>query len=108
MSTCYTRRIEEDEFSFLEKELKSLSINETFVFGNLTYGMDFHRHYFPPEKEGAFGKTLYYLGSNDTWSSESSEMGVIFFGEICPMSMGTMMSSKGNYYIGGKNPKVSD
>ncbi len=102
MTNCYTRRLDQDEFTHLEDELKGLDPKQTFIFGNLTYGDDFHRNFFAPDKEGGFGKTQYYLKEAD----KSSEMGVIFFGEVCPMSMGTMLSAKGNHFIGKKSPKV--
>ena len=68
----------------------------------LTYHEDFHPHYFPPEKEGSFGKTSYKSSKND-----ADELGLVFFKEICPSAYGTAISAKGNHYVGSvENPKV--
>ena len=68
-------------FDFIEKCLLSLNPEMTMALGSLTYHTDFHPHYFPPEKEGAFGKTLYkrmLTGGKD----EADKLGLVFIGEI--------------------------
>ena len=96
---------EQDFFRLLEDQIKSLDNHSTFAFGNLEYRKDFTCHYHPPDKEGAFGKTLYKLVPKE--GEEPTELSVVFFGEICPSTFGTTISAKGNHYAGTPdNPKV--
>ena len=98
--------ISDDLYDFIEKRLLSLDPEMTMALGSLTYHTDFHPHYFPPEKEGAFGKTLYKRTLTDG-KDEADELGLVFIGEICPSVYGTAISAKGNHYVGTtKNPKV--
>ncbi len=97
---------QENFFTLLKDKITSLDHHSTLAFGNLEYGKDFTRYYYPPEKEGAFGKTLYKLTPAKE-GEEPSELSVVFFGEICPSSFGTTLSAKGNHYAGtAENPKV--
>jgi hypothetical protein len=76
------------------------------ALGKLTYHDDFHPHYFAPEKEGAFGKTLYKKTQPNN-EDEADELGLVFFGEVCSSIYGTAISAKGNHFVGSaKNPKV--
>ena len=84
----------------------------TMALGNLTYHADFHPHFFSPDKEGNFGKTLYKKSppnkeSEDGSGSAGDELGLVFFGEVCPSVYGTAITAKGNHYVGSpKYPKV--
>ena len=95
-----------DVYNFIENRLISLDPEMTMALGNLTYHSNFHPHYFPPEKEGGFGKTLYKKTLPDG-KNEADELGLVFFGEICPSIYGTAITAKGNHYAGSpKYPKV--
>ncbi|KAF8804244.1 hypothetical protein BYT27DRAFT_7214040 [Phlegmacium glaucopus] len=87
---CYTQWAENSFFSQVEARILALDPN----------------CYFPPDKESSFAKTLYYHLSDDS-HDKSNKLGLIFFGEICPASMGTMLSAKGNHY-NGKFPKLAN
>ena len=93
-------------YDFIEERLLSLNPEMTMALGSLTYHTDFHPHYFPPEKEGAFRKTLYkktLTGGKD----EADKLGLVFIGEICSLVYGTAISAKGNHYVRStKNPNV--
>ena len=96
----------DDLYDFIENRLLSLDPEMTMALGSLTYHTDFHPHYFPPEKEGAFGKTLYKKTLPDG-KDEADELGLVFIGEICPSIYGTAITAKGNHYAGTpKYPKV--
>lgn len=96
----------DDLYSFIEKSLLSLDPVTTMALGKLTYHTDFHPHYSAPEKEGGFGKTL-YKKSPPNKEVEADELGLVFFGEVCPSVYGTAISAKGNHYAGtAKYPKV--
>ncbi|KDR77061.1 hypothetical protein GALMADRAFT_225196 [Galerina marginata CBS 339.88] len=103
---CYVERAEKGFFSQLEAKILALDPKSTFATGTMTYNTTFVRRYFPPDKEGGFAKTLYYHVCDDG-RDKADELGLIFFGEICPASMGTMLSAKGNHYT-GKYPKPID
>jgi hypothetical protein len=46
---------------------------------------------------------LYKISKDD----DADELGLVFFGEICPSAYGTAISAKGNHYAGSaENPKV--
>jgi len=100
--------ISDDIYHFIEQRLLSLDSHSTMALGTLTYHEDFHPHYFPPEKEGGFGKTLYKTSpASDKSNADSEELGLVFFGEVCPSAFGTAISAKGNHYAGTpENPKV--
>ena len=89
----------DDFYQFIEKRLLSLDTFSTMALGTLTYHKDFHPHYFPPEKEGSFGKTL-YKRTRPSDEGDAAELGLVFFGEVCPSTYGTAISAKGNHYAG--------
>src|ERR1700678_3787729 len=92
-----------DVYSFIKQRLLSLDPLTTMALGRLSYHDNFYPHYFPPEKEGSFRKTLYKISKDD----DADELGLVFFGEICPSAYGTAISAKGNHYAGSaENPKV--
>lgn len=106
VSVDHTLKLQQDFFEGLEAQIKSLNDRSTLAFGNLEYGEDFTRYYYPPEKEGAFGKTLYKLAPTKE-GEEPSEFSIVLFGEVCPSTFGTALSAKGNHYAGTTdNPKV--
>ena len=84
--------------------LSKNDLDRLFVRSAVLY--NFHPHFFPPDKDGGFGKTLFKVtppgGDVDT-----DELGLVFFGEICSSAYGTAMSAKGNHYVGTPEyPKV--
>ena len=99
-------------YNFIENRLLTLDPKMTMALGKLTYHTDFHPHYFPPDKEGNFGKTLYKKSTpikvaEDGSETSSDELGLVFFGEICSSVYGTAIYAKGNHYAGSpKFPKV--
>jgi hypothetical protein len=96
----------DDLYDFIQKALLSLDPIMTMALGKITYHTHFHPHYSPPEKEGGFGKTL-YKKSPPNKDIEPDELGLVFFGEVCPSIYGTAISAKGNHYAGSpKHPKV--
>ena len=99
----------DDLYNFIENRLLTLDPEMTMALGNMTYHTDFHPHYFPPDKEGNFGRTLYKkTPPNKETEAVGDELGLVFFGEICPSTHGTAISAKGNHYAGSpKYPKVS-
>jgi len=59
-----------------------------------------------PEREGGFGKTLFYLFEDG--KTMDTELDLIWFGQICPgTSLSTPFPAKGNQYC-GKTFKISD
>jgi len=95
-----------DIYQFIEHRLLSLDTFSTMALGTLTYHEDFHPHYFPPEKDGSFGKTL-YKRTRPSDEGDIAELGLVFFGEVCPSAYGTAISAKGNHYAGtAEKPKV--
>ena len=64
-------------------------------------------HSFPSLlKEGSFGKTL-YKRTRPSDEGDAAELGLVFFGEVCPSTYGTAISAKGNHYAGtAEKPKV--
>ena len=94
-----TLDVQLDFFCQLEAQIQALDDHSTLVFGNLEYGKDFTRYYYPPEKEGAFGKTLYKLTPAEE-GDEPSELSIVMFGEICSSFFGTAISARGNHYAG--------
>ena len=98
--------VSDDIYDFIEQRLLSLDSRSTMALGTLTYHQDFHPHYFPPEKEGGFGKTLYKT-SRASDEGNAEELRLVFFGEVCPSAYGTAISAKGNHYAGTPEyPKV--
>jgi hypothetical protein len=96
----------DDIYHFIEQRLLSLDPVTTMALGSLNYDDHYHPHYFPPEKEGGFGKTLYKKSLPST-EVDADELGLVFFGEICSSLYGTAISAKGNHYAGTtENPKV--
>jgi hypothetical protein len=96
----------DDIYKFIEQRLLSLDTFSTMALGTLTYQEHFHPHYFPPEKDGSFGKTL-YKRSLPSDKGDAAELGLVFFGEVCPSAYGTAISAKGNHYAGtAERPKV--
>jgi hypothetical protein len=105
-SVAKIRSSGDDIYDYIEKRLLSLDPEMTMALGRLTYHTDFHPHYFPPEKEGGFRKTLYKRTLTDG-KDEANELGLVFFGEICSSVYGTAITAKGNHYVGSpKFPKV--
>jgi len=51
-----------------------------------------------PEREGGFGKTLFYLFEDG--KTTDTELDLIWFGQICPTSLSTPLPAKGNQYCG--------
>ena len=104
--------ISNDLYNFIENCLLMLDPEMTMALGKLTYRSDFHPHYFPPNKEGNSGKTLYKKSPPNKISEDGTtgdELGLVFFGEICPSVYGTAITAKGNHYAGtAKYPKVRD
>ena len=95
-----------DIYHFIEQRLLSLDPLATMALRTLNYHDNFHPHFFPPDKEGGFGKTLYKV-SPPGGDVETDELALVFFGEICSSSYGTAMSAKGNHYVGTPEyPKV--
>lgn len=93
-------------YNSMEQHLLSLDPLTTMALGKLTYHDNFHPHYFPPEKEGGFGKTLYKT-SPPSQHLNINELGLMFFGEVCPSIYGTAITAKGNHYAGTADyPKV--
>lgn len=93
----------DDIHHFIQERLLSLDSFTTMALGTLNYYEHFNPHYIPPDKEGGFGKTLYKKAP----PIEDDELGLVFFGEICPSTYGTAISAKGNHYVGtAENPKV--
>ena len=101
-----------DLYNFIENRLLTIDPEMTMALGKLTYLDNFHPHYFPPDKDGNFGKTLYKKSppnaiSQDNPGTAGDELGLVFFGEICPSAYGTAISAKGNHFAGtSNNPKV--
>jgi hypothetical protein len=96
----------DDLTHFMERRLLSIDPFTTMALGKLTYHMDFHPHYVPPDREGGFGKTLYKM-SRPNENVEGEELGLVFFGEVCSSLYGTAITAKGNHYAGtSDNPKV--
>jgi len=83
----------DDVYQFIERRLLSLDAFSTMALGTLTYCEDFHPHYFPPEKEGSFGKTL-YKRTRPSDEGDAAELGLVFFGEVCPSTYGTAISAR--------------
>ena len=88
----------DDLYDYIEKRLLSLDPNMTMALGSLTYHSDFHPHFFPPEKDGGFGKMLYKRSLTDG-KDEADVLGLVFIGEICPSTYGTAISAEGNHYV---------
>src|SRR6266545_5452917 len=97
VSVNHMLKLQQDFFHLLEAQIMSLDDHSTLAFGNVEYGEDFTCYYYPPEKEGAFSKTLYKLPPAKE-GEEPSEFSIILFGEICPSTFGTTLSAKGNHY----------
>src|SRR5271168_4292796 len=64
----------DDVYSFIKQHLLSLKPLTTMALGRLSYHDNFYPHYFPPEKEGSFGKTLYKINTDD----DADELGTSF------------------------------
>ncbi|KAF8181773.1 hypothetical protein BJ912DRAFT_1124992 [Pholiota molesta] len=79
MSNCYFDRQNTGFFTQLEEQLRAIEPTSTFALGAMSYGTEFHSVYFPPDKEGGFGRTQFYLGGNK--DNRGDELGLIFFGE---------------------------
>ena len=95
-----------DIYKFIEQRLLSLDTFSTMALGTLTYHEHFHPHYFPPERDGSFGRTL-YKRTLPSDKGDADELGLVFFGEVCPSGYGTAISAKGNHYAGTvERPKV--
>jgi hypothetical protein len=64
----------------------------------------------PPEKDGGFGRTLYQkLPAHDMEEAgvRVDELGLVFFGEVCPSLYGTAITANGNNYVSTPEyPKV--
>lgn len=99
-------------YNFIKNRLLTLDPEMTMALGHIAYHTDFHPHYFPPDKEGNFGKTLYKKTlpnkvGEDGSETAGDELGLVFFGEVCESGYGTAISAKGNHYAGSpKYPKV--
>ena len=76
VSVDHTLELQQDFFCLLEAQIMSLDGHATLAFGNLEYGEDFTRHYYPLEKEGAFSKTLYKLAPAKE-GEEPSEFSIV-------------------------------
>jgi hypothetical protein len=103
MANCYFDRQNNGFFTQLEEQLRAIEPTSTFALGTMSYGCEFHSAYFPPEKEGGFGRTQFYLGGNK--DERGDELGLIFFGKVCHSAYGTQISAKGNHSV-GRTPKV--
>ncbi|KAF8202894.1 hypothetical protein BJ912DRAFT_920135 [Pholiota molesta] len=97
MANCYFDRQNNGFFTQLEEQLRAIEPTSTFALGTMSYGCEFHCAYFPPEKEGGFGRTQFYLGGNK--DERGDELGLIFFGEI---------SAKGNHSVGRIPKPITD
>lgn len=85
--------------TFLEDRILAIDPLTTMAHGKLDYHTHFHPHYTPPDKDGTFGKTL-YKRPPPTGDTDSEELGLVFFGEVCSSVYGTAISAKGNHYAG--------
>ncbi|KAF8167649.1 hypothetical protein B0H34DRAFT_854551 [Crassisporium funariophilum] len=70
----------------------------------------FTSQHFSAEKEGGFGKSLFYLQNpkKSAEIQERKELSLVFFGELCPSSLGTQLSAKGNHYVGKPSKPITD